>query len=47
MCVKAAATIAHAEPGKFPAEFRYWEKLDDPAVQRARRLCQRLFRFDP
>ncbi|MGW0250698.1 oxygenase MpaB family protein [Nocardia goodfellowii] len=32
---------------RIPTEFRYWDRLDDPKVQRARRLWQRLFGFDP
>lgn len=30
-----------------PDEFLYWAKVDDPKIQRVRRLWQRLFGFDP
>src|SRR5688500_13608100 len=30
-----------------PTEFRYAERVNDPGVQRARKLWQRIFRFDP
>lgn len=30
-----------------PTEFRYWDRITDPRVQRARRTFQRMFRFDP
>lgn len=34
-------------PHRVPGEFRYWDKVDDPAVQRMRRLWRGIFRFDP
>lgn len=30
-----------------PAEFRYWDRIDDPWVQRARKAWRTVFRFDP
>ncbi|MBJ8345006.1 oxygenase MpaB family protein [Antrihabitans sp. YC2-6] len=45
--MKPTATIAHAEQGKVPTEFRYWDRVDHPQIQRARKLWQRAFRFDP
>lgn len=30
-----------------PTEFRYWERIGDPQVQRARKAFQKVFRFDP
>ena len=44
---KAAATIAAGEPGKVPTEFLYDQRVNDPQIQRARRLWKRVFRFDP
>jgi ER-bound oxygenase mpaB/B'/Rubber oxygenase, catalytic domain len=32
---------------RIPAEFRYWDRVDDPAVQRARKAWRTLCRFDP
>jgi hypothetical protein len=32
---------------RIPAEFRYWDRVDDPAVQRARRAWRAVWRFDP
>jgi hypothetical protein len=32
---------------RIPAEFRYWDRLDEPAVQRARRAWRTVWRFDP
>ncbi|MDT4917029.1 MAG: hypothetical protein QOH89_1729, partial [Pseudonocardiales bacterium] len=37
----------HAPTDHIPGEFRYWDRLDDPAVQRARRAWRRVCRFDP
>jgi hypothetical protein len=42
----AEQTSAAALPAA-PTEFRYWEKIDDPGVQRVRRWFKRVFRFDP
>lgn len=47
MGMKPTATIAIAEDGKVPAEFLYWEHFQNPKIQRARKLWQRAFRFDP
>ena len=33
--------------GHIPGEFRYWDRVDDPRIQRARRAFRRVFRFDP
>lgn len=33
--------------GRVPAEFRYWDRIDDPWVQRARKAWRTVFRFDP
>lgn len=33
--------------GKIPTEFRYWDTVNDPRVQRIRRLFRSVFRFDP
>ncbi|MGN6609400.1 MAG: oxygenase MpaB family protein [Jatrophihabitans sp.] len=45
---KAAARIDVEGAGtRVPTEFRYWEHVDDPRVQRARRLFRTVFRFDP
>jgi hypothetical protein len=30
-----------------PTEFRYWDRVDEPAVQRARKVWRRVWRFDP
>ncbi|MEV0356044.1 oxygenase MpaB family protein [Nocardia sp. NPDC050697] len=30
-----------------PGEFRYWDRVQDPAVQRMRKLWRTIFRFDP
>lgn len=43
----ASASIAPAADGKTPAEFLYWQHVDDPRVQRVRAACKRVFRFDP
>jgi hypothetical protein len=32
---------------RIPGEFRYWERVDDRAVQRARKMWQTVCRFDP
>ena len=32
---------------RIPSEFRYWERVDDAAVQRARKAWRRVCRFDP
>lgn len=45
--MKSSAAVGPAEPGKIPTEFRYWEKVNDPAVQRVRALWKRFLRFDP
>jgi hypothetical protein len=37
----------HAATDRIPAEFRYWDRRDDPAIQRARRAWRRVWRFDP
>ena len=42
---KVAARIDVVD--RIPGEFLYWERVNDPAIQRARRIWQRLFRFDP
>lgn len=34
-------------PADAPTDFGYWEALHTPGVRRARRLCQRVLRFDP
>ncbi|MVU76071.1 DUF2236 domain-containing protein [Nocardia sp. ET3-3] len=47
MAGKAPATLEVAAAGKVPSEFRYWERVGDPGVQRVRRLWRGLFRFDP
>ncbi|NNH73605.1 DUF2236 domain-containing protein [Nocardia uniformis] len=44
---KVPATFEIAAAGKVPTEFRYWERLDDPRVQQARKLFRTVFRFDP
>jgi hypothetical protein len=36
-----------APTDRVPTEFRYWDRIDDPAVQRARRLWRAVSRFDP
>ena len=33
--------------GTVPTEFHYWDRVDHPTVQRARRAWQKLWRFDP
>ncbi|WP_249644292.1 oxygenase MpaB family protein [Nocardia sputi] len=43
----APATIAAVPDGTVPTEFRYWDQLGDPRVQRARKLWRAVFRFDP
>ncbi|MCE5289774.1 MAG: oxygenase MpaB family protein [Nocardiaceae bacterium] len=45
--MKAPAVIGTAQPGKIPTELRYWEKVNEPAVQRVRQAWKALFRFDP
>lgn len=47
MPAKAPAAIVPASAGKVPTEFLYWQRVDGPNVQRARRLWQWVFRFDP
>jgi hypothetical protein len=32
---------------RIPSEFRYWDRVDDAAVQRARRVWRACWRFDP
>lgn len=32
---------------RIPSEFRYWERVDDAAVQRARKVWRAVWRFDP
>jgi len=44
---KAAARIDASVGDRIPGEFRYWERVNDPAIQRGRRMWQRVFRFDP
>lgn len=44
---KVPATLEVAAAGKVPTEFRYWERLDDPRVQQARKMFRTVFRFDP
>ncbi len=41
------STAAFSPDHPAPTEFRYRERISDPDVQRARRLWQRIFRFDP
>lgn len=36
-----------AAAGRIPAEFRYWERVNDPAVERVRNAWRTLWRFDP
>lgn len=45
--MEVGTTPVGVEPGTIPSEFLYWDKVDRPAVQRARRAWQALFRFDP
>ena len=45
--MKQPATLERPDATKIPTEFRYWDRVDDPAYQRARKLWQRVFRFDP
>src|SRR5438067_1595045 len=47
MAGKVPATLEAAAAGKVPTEFRYWDRLDDPRVQWARRVWRGVFRFDP
>ncbi|AYF77422.1 DUF2236 domain-containing protein [Nocardia yunnanensis] len=47
MAGKTPARLETAAAGKVPSEFRYWERVGDPGVQRARRVWRTLFRFDP
>ncbi|MBU3067064.1 DUF2236 domain-containing protein [Nocardia sp. NEAU-G5] len=42
-----AARIELGGQGTIPAEFRYWDKIDDADVQRARRALKRVAGFDP
>lgn len=44
---KVPAAMEVAAAGRIPTEFRYWERRDDPSVQRARRIWRAFFRFDP
>ena len=44
---KTSAALERPAAGKVPTEFLYWDKFQDPSVQRARKAWQRLFRFDP
>lgn len=41
------AHTATNRPSGAPTDFAYWEALDRPSITRARRLCQRVLRFDP
>ena len=40
------AGVTESAP-RIPSEFRYWEAVNRPAVQRIRRLIRLVFRFDP
>ncbi|MEV6771899.1 oxygenase MpaB family protein [Nocardia sp. NPDC051030] len=40
-------TLEMAAAGKIPGEFRYWDKVGAPRVQRARQVFRSVFRFDP
>lgn len=42
----ASAPPAPSE-GRCPTDFRYWEALERPEIQRRRRLATKLLRFDP
>lgn len=41
------ATDLTRETGRVPGEFRYWDRIDETGVQRARKAWRALFRFDP
>ncbi|MBL1078648.1 DUF2236 domain-containing protein [Nocardia sp. 2] len=47
MSGKAPATLETAAAGKIPTEFRYWDRIRNPGVQRARRAARLVFGFDP
>jgi hypothetical protein len=34
-------------PARIPTEFQYWDRIDEPAVQRARKAWRTVWRFDP
>jgi hypothetical protein len=38
---------ASAVTSTIPTEFRYWDRIEDPQIQRARKAWQTVFRFDP
>ncbi|MEV0339578.1 oxygenase MpaB family protein [Nocardia sp. NPDC050713] len=42
----AIDTVDEAEPAA-PTEFRYWQRVEDPSIQRIRRIMKRALRFDP
>jgi hypothetical protein len=45
--MKPTAAIDVGQPGRAPSEFLYWQRVEDPVVQRARKIWHRLFGFDP
>ncbi len=45
--MKSPTVFTQDKVDRIPLEFRYFDHIEKPAVQRARNLCRKVLRFDP